>query len=339
MTLTEQENSHGHAPQASTAARLTIGSTTYQWESIWPGYAGRGWQHSGIAALLDGSAVFAHPEGGKLVRVFTDGTFTEIPTKLTEMHGLTTSMLDGEEVIWVADNGTRYCESVPEYHEELLSGRVVALGLDGSIRQEVTCPDLSAYAVTGWHPTTIAVDPATGDIWVGDGYGASLVHRFDKHGQLRITLDGGATGVAFASPHGIHIRRRAGNQELYVADRGNKRLVVFGLDGTFRRVVGEGSLTSPSSIADLDGMLLVTELNGALAVFDGDTFSGHIGASNRDMKDDAWPNRRNVHGNVISEDLTDGVFNSPHGITVDGETILLTEWLIGGRVTRLSPVR
>ncbi|MHA7270721.1 NHL repeat-containing protein [Arthrobacter sp. HLT1-20] len=282
--------------------------------------------------------VFAHPEGGKLVRVFSDGTFTEILTELTEMHGLATSMLDGEEVIWVADNGTRQCESVPEYQEELFSGRVVAMGLDGCIHREFACPELAAYTDKGWRPTTIAVDAQAGDIWVGDGYGASLVHCFDSQGRVKLTLDGSETGVDFASPHGIHIRHSAGGQDLYVADRGNKRLVVFGLDGTFRRVVGTGSLTSPSSIADLNGTLLVTELNGALAVFEGDCFTGHIGASPKDIAGDAWPNRRNVHGNVIRADLTDGVFNSPHGITVDGETILLTEWLIGGRVTRLSPV-
>lgn len=167
MTLTQQQNSSGH--QGLAAATLRIGPTTYEWESVWTDYAGRGWQHSGIAALLDGSVVFAHPEGSKLVRVFTEGTVTEIPTELTEMHGLAASLLDGEEVIWVADNGSRYCESMPEYHEELFIGRVVALGLDGSIRQKPPCPDLPVYKAQGWRPTTIAVDEERGDIWVGDG--------------------------------------------------------------------------------------------------------------------------------------------------------------------------
>ena len=335
LTLTQQENDH--AGQES-AATLRIGPTTYGWESVWPDYTGRGWQHSGIAALLDGSVVFAHPEGGSLVRVFPDGKSTEIPTELTEMHGLVSVHLNGEEVIWVADNGSRYCESMPEYHEELSSGRVVALGLDGSIRQELACPDLPVYKAQGWRPTSIAVEKGSGDIWVGDGYGASLVHCFESSGQLRLTLDGTETGTAFSSPHGIHIRRSPGTQELYIADRNNKRLAVYGLDGTFLRIVGNGYLTSPSSIADLNGTLLVTELSGALAVFDGDNFTGHVGASNRDMGGDAWPNQRDVHGNAIRKNVKDGVFNSPHGITVSGNQILLTEWMIGGRVTRLRPV-
>lgn len=319
-------------------ATLVIGPTEYQWESVWPGYAGHGWQHSGIAAVSDGSVVFAHPEGGKLVRVFPDGEATEILTELTEMHGLATSVLDGEEVIWVADNGTRYCQGVPEYHEELFPGRVVALGLDGTIHQELRCPELPVYKAQGWSPTTVAIDAETGRIWVGDGYGASLVHCFEPDGQLRLTLDGNETGTAFSSPHGIHLRRSGSTQELYVADRSNKRLVVFGLDGTYLRTVGEGNLSSPSSITDLNGMLLVTELAGALAVFDGDTFVGHVGASHREVTEDAWPNQRDVHGNAIRTNVSDGLFNSPHGITASGGQILLTEWMIGGRVTRLSPV-
>ncbi|MHA7306070.1 NHL repeat-containing protein [Arthrobacter sp. TMN-49] len=338
MTQIEPVNSHGHERRSKGSSTVWIGGRNYQWESVWPDYDGRGWQHSGIAVLQDGSVVFAHPEGRALVRVFTDGTFSEISTELTEMHSLLAGVLDGEEVIWAADNGTRYCESAPEYDEELFAGRVVALGVDGAIRQELFCPDLPVYKDSGWRPTTIAVDAVTGDIWVGDGYGASLVHCFTRAGQLRLTLDGTETGVAFASPHGIHIRRSAGARELYVADRSNKRLVVFGLDGTFRRIVGEGHLTSPSSIADLDGTLLVTELSGAVAVFAGDNFIGHVGASQRDTNQDAWPNRRDSRGSVVRKDVRDGVFNSPHGITVSGEQILVTEWMIGGRVTRLSPV-
>ena len=37
--------------------------------------------------------------------------------------------------------------------------------------------------------------------------------------------------------------------------------------------------------------------------------------------------------------LVEGRFNSPHGITSDGEgNIYVTEWLIGGRYTKLALV-
>lgn len=316
---------------------LAIGDRTYHWENIWAGYEGTGWSHSGIAALQDGSVVFAHPEGHRLVRVFPNGQAQEINTELTEMHAIVAAPLEGQEVLWVADNGTRYCHGTPDYQEQLNVGRVVALDLAGSIRQEINCPDLPAYAENRWRPTTVAVDGPTGHIWVGDGYGASLVHCFDAAGQLRFTLDGTAAGKHFASPHGILIKLGKGERELYVADRGNRRLVVFGLDGGFRRVVGAGHLSSPSSLAELDGTLLVTELAGALAVFDGDDFRGHVGESGRDIGGDAWPNQRDGDGNVARVPSPPGVLNSPHGIAVHNGRILLTEWMVGGRFTRLSP--
>lgn len=316
---------------------LIIGDRSYRWDNIWAGYEGTGWSHSGIAALQDDSVVFAHPEGHRLVRVLPGGEAQEIHTELTEMHAIVAAPLAGREALWVADNGSRYCHGTPDYHEELNVGRVAALDMEGSIRQEIHCPDLPAYAENRWRPTTVAVDGQTGDIWVGDGYGASLVHCFDAAGQLRFTLDGTEAGKHFASPHGVHIRLGGGEREVYVADRGNRRIVVYGLDGAFRRVVGVGHLSSPSSLAELDGTLLVTELSGALAMFDGDDFRGHAGQSGRDTADEAWPNQRGYDGTVTTVSAPPGVFNSPHGIAVQDGHILLTEWMVGGRFTRLSP--
>lgn len=181
---------------------LIIGDKSYRWDNIWAGYEGTGWSHSGIAALQDGSVVFAHPEGHRLVRVLPGGEAQEIHTELTEMHAIVAAPLAGREALWVADNGSRYCHGAPDYDEELNVGRVAALDMEGSIRQEIHCPDLPAYAENRWRPTTVAVDGQTGDIWVGDGYGASLVHCFDAAGHLRFTLDGTEAGKHFASPHG-----------------------------------------------------------------------------------------------------------------------------------------
>ena len=256
------------------AATLTLGPTEYQWESVWPGYAGRGWQHSGIAALSDGSVVFAHPEGGSLVRVFQEGNNRN-------SHGTDGNARSCRECARRRRGrvGCRQRDTLlrkpPEYHEELFPAGWWPWALTEPYARNLIVRNTRLQG-SGWRPT-VAIDAATGNIWVGDGYGASLVHCFEPDGQLRLTLDGSETGTAFSSPHGIHLRRNGSTQELYVADRSNKRLVVFGLDGSFLRTVGEGKLTSPSSITDLNGMLLVTELAGALAVFDGDTFVGHAG--------------------------------------------------------------
>lgn len=300
------------------------------------GSSSRGWSHSGIAVLADRSIVFAHPEGHRLVRVFPSGASGEIETPLTEMHSIVPAQEADSEVLWVADNGHRYSEDVPEYGEEKRDGRVVALGLDGGIRRELHCPQLPEYESVSWSPTSVSVDSSRGDVWVADGYGKSLVHRFDNEGRRVLTIDGQDSGKRLSYPHGLFIRHSMGEPELYIADRANKRLVVYTLDGQFRRAVGEGVLDSPSSMAELDGNLLVTELFGSLAQFHGERYIGHIGQNNRGHQEDAWPNVRRTDGSIGRPETLQGVFNSPHGIAAESGEVFITEWMIGGRITRLG---
>lgn len=316
---------------------LSVGSKTFHWQELWEeGSSGRGWSHSGIAVLADRSIVFAHPEGHRLVQVLPSGTSREIETPLTEMHSIVPVREADEDLLWVADNGHRYTEDTPEYGEEKREGRVVALSLDGRIRREIQCPPLPEYENDSWSPTSVSVDSSRGDVWVADGYGKGLVHRFNREGALVLTLDGQDSGKRFSYPHGLFIRHTTGRRELYIADRANKRLVVYTLDGQFQRVLGEAVLNSPSAIAELDGKLLVTELFGSIAQFHGDRYEGHMGQSNRDHHDDAWPNIRRTDGSIGRPCVVQGVFNSPHGIAAAFGEVFITEWMIGGRIIRLS---
>jgi hypothetical protein len=43
-------------------------------------------------------------------------------------------------------------------------------------------------------------------------------------------------------------------------------------------------------------------------------------------------------GQTVAPRIVDGTFNSPRGVTAHGDTIYLTEWMIGGRVVRLQPI-
>eukprot|EP00937_MAST-01D_sp_MAST-1D-sp2_P004821 g4821.t1 len=98
-------------------------------------------------------------------------------------------------------------------------------------------------------PTDVAVDPATGDVYVSDGYRNSRVHRFDKHGKLQHSFgEPGADAGQFSLPHNVALLRRAGARgagdggggtgdlELIVCDRENHRVCVHAAqDGAFRR--------------------------------------------------------------------------------------------------------
>jgi hypothetical protein len=55
--------------------------------------------------------------------------------------------------------------------------------------------------------------------------------------SYRITLDGAESGLAFATPDALIIDRRGTGGELYVAHRGNRRIVVFDLTGQYLRQV------------------------------------------------------------------------------------------------------
>ena len=80
------------------------------------------------------------------------------------------------------------------------------------------------------------------NIYVSDGYFNSEVAKFDKHGYWLKRW--GAPGKGgehanenpghFSNPHNIGIDR---NDNIYVADRGNRRIQVFDTDGNFKKFI------------------------------------------------------------------------------------------------------
>lgn len=303
----------------------------------------RGWMHSGVAVLSDGRILCAHPEGHELLVIDPSGRVESLQTSLTEMHSIVTCERDGREVIAVADPGHRFVEDPADpsaYADHFAPGRAALLNRDGSVLLELECPPLPVYATEQWRPTSIAVDDSrytgTGEIWVADGYGASLLHRFDASGRHLATMDGSETGTAFACPHGILLRTDQGRFEIYVADRTNRRIVILDRNGMGWRVLGAGNLDSPSSLVLVGDRLYVTELFGGVVRFDGGALTGVLERGRpRSNEDEAWPNRRTpagLDGPVVGPEF----FNSPHGITADDEWLYVTEWFIGGRLSRLS---
>ncbi len=90
-------------------------------------------------------------------------------------------------------------------------------------------------------PTDIAFD-SDDNIYISDGYINSRVAKFDKHGNW--IKSWGSRGVSgqhadqnpsqFNTPHNIGIDRQ---NNVYVADRGNRRIQVFDRDGNFQRFI------------------------------------------------------------------------------------------------------
>ena len=331
----------------------------YEWVSDWadipnPASAKTGWAHHGMAVTKSGEVLAIHP-AESLVMVFDpQGTLLnsfEIPVR--EAHQMALATEDGEQHLWIADPGRKNLKSNGAYEPTAgeWGGRAVRVSLSGELQQRIGQPPHSAYGSSDFAPTSVAVfEPhqgGNGDVWVTDGYGASLVHRFDSSGEYVQTIDGGeGSGGRFDCPHGIWIDYRKANAELYVADRANKQVQVYGMDGTFLRSFGKDVLTSPSAFA-IDGQhLIVAELRARFAVFDlDDRFVTYIGENeaisrierNSPQDEPGWPNGLDESGNVVrSKILEPGKLNSPHGIATDASgNIYSGEWLIGGRYTKL----
>jgi DNA-binding beta-propeller fold protein YncE len=300
-----------------------------------------GWAHHGVAVTRSGHVVTFGASGDEVMIYDGDGVLVDSwPTGLGEGHDITT-VLDGDgEYIWIADPGSKMQPTAPGVYEGVTRGdhgRVVKFDLSGQLISELPVPPHPNYVEHRYSPTAVVVDATSlggdGRIYVADGYGQSLVHVFDADGTYLQTLDGDLN-----CPHALLIDRRRDEPELYVVDRENGRLQVYGLDGVFRRTVGAGVLRRPAAIAVSGDRLYVAELEARLAILDADDeLLDYVGADDVASGRPGWPNAVAADGRTVRPDLTVGLFNSPHGLAVNahGDPIV-AEWLIGGRVNTLT---
>lgn len=321
---------------------MVIAGRSYGVSAGLPGYPdGDGWAHHDITALPDGRFVTADPRDGELLLLAPDGRLERrLSTGLTESHGITAVRRGDATHLLVADNGHRFLPSTPRYRDSPLAPRVVEVDLRGAVVREFAQPDTAPYADADWSPTAVVEVPSpTGPrTWVADGYRHSLVHVYDATGRHESTLDGAATGRVFDTPHALLAVQGPDDVEVFVADRANGRIVVFGADGELRRVLGDGLLRTPSGLALQDGVLWVTELDGALATVTTDgAVTGRWGVASPEHAP-TWPNDPAPDGSLLRPHTDLTLLVAPHGVTVDARgRVLVSEWHIGGRLVVLEP--
>ena len=333
--------------------RIGTGEHTYHWNDDWatlpnPESAKAGWSHHGIVVTEAGKIITLHQGDLKMMEMDPDGTVQRSwDLGLNEAHGITLVKDGDTEYLWIADNGRKRGPHTDYDYPDSTSkvtGQVVKTTLTGETVMSLDTPPLPVYGEVDYMPTWVAVNEerngGNGDVWVADGYGANHVHRYDRDGNYVSSINGeeGTVG-AYNCPHAIFVDTRKQEHELYVADRGNGRVQVYDLEGGFKRGFGSDFLTSPSGFATHGDLMVVAELRARLTILDIDDGPvAYLGDNEQVCDVPGWPNNLDDDGNTVETSLLEpGKFNSPHGMTVDAEgNIYVAEWLIGGRMVRLT---
>jgi DNA-binding beta-propeller fold protein YncE len=165
--------------------------------------------------------------------VHTWGDPDVLPAKL---HG---SFIDHDHCVWI----TGMHDGIVQRYD--WDGRLLlqigTKGVFDSSDGTIAGEPLNAGTDRLFKPAGVAVDAASGDVYVADGYGNRRVVVFDLHGRFRrqwgrqatpAEATAGEPGVFAKVVHGIAL---SNDGQVYVCDRHGNRIQVFEPEGTFVR--------------------------------------------------------------------------------------------------------
>jgi DNA-binding beta-propeller fold protein YncE len=179
----------------------------------------------GPAYGASGAQLLEFDEGGKFLR--------EIGHNLYAWSFAHAVKVDPQDNIWVTDKGSdMVIKFNPEGRVVMVFGRKQEASDEGTGPLKHVKPPLPPLDGLFRQVTDVAWD-AAGNTFISDGYINSRVAKVDKDGNwLKSWGEAGDQPGQFNVPHSIAVDA-AGN--VYVADRGNRRIQVFDGDGKFLR--------------------------------------------------------------------------------------------------------
>lgn len=265
-------------------------------------------KHTVHASSQSGDAIVVFDESGEFVRSwgeeFRGGA-----------HGLHLQREGRDEFLYLAD---------PQ------RGLVVKTDLAGNQVWRIGCPMESGLYndAKEYRPTNVAVAP-NGDFFVADGYGKSWIHRYNAKAEYLGSFGGpGAERGQVSCPHGLIVDTRGDKPVLLVADRSNRRLQRFTLDGRSLGFSGE-HVRSPCHFHTRGRLLLIPDLEARVTILDGENkLVTHLcDGENFALRDKP------------REQFVAGRFIAPHSAIFDhAGNIFVVEWVEVGRVTKLRRV-
>jgi hypothetical protein len=321
-----------HAADDKKAVKLGEGKQTYTLDETW-GKLPDGMTYGfGCALVVDSKdrvfvtsrstspCVAIFDKDGKLLETwskeFAEGVGFEKPDQVAATaHGLYWNKEGDEEFLYwtenVAGDGKKAPRIGARVYKTDLKGKV--LYTIGNVEKE--SPTSQKFDFT--NPTDVAV-AANGDVYVVDGYGSQLLHRFDKDWKLIKTIGGpGKDRGQFNVCHGVWVNTLKKEPELYIADRVNNRVEVYSLELEYKRTLPDFRL--PCCFYQHDGLLYVPELGARVTIFDAD---------------DKVVARLGDGQGLKPEEIKDhpDMFATPHAATVASNgDLYVIEWLPYGR--------
>ena len=149
--------------------------------------------------------------------------------------------------------------------------QVVKTNLKGDVVWKLGYPKESGVYkdASGFKPTNVAFAPG-GGLYVGDGYGSSYIHQYDKNDKWIRTWGGlGRAPGKLSTPHGLWWDDRPGREpSLVVADRANARLAIFHRRGQANQHIHD--VLFPAHFDIRGDVLLVPDLHARVSLFDRD---------------------------------------------------------------------
>jgi len=278
--------------------KISEGKFTYEVVKGW-GKLPEGWTFTQVAGVAVDSRdrVYVYNRGEHPVIVFDrEGnllTSWEESALTRGGHGI---FIDADDYVYLVD---RIMQTVMKFTPE--GERLLTLGTEGQANEGEPFNN----------PTDVALSPS-GEIYVSDGYGNSLVHRFSADGKLLLSWGEPGSGVGqFNLPHSVFVDIQ---ERVYVADRENHRIQVFTSEGEFI-TMWTGFLQPTDLFIDADDNLYVSELQHRVSIvsLDGEILT-RLGGE---------------------ESNSPGQFIAPHGVWTDSQNSLYVgEVLEGQRIQK-----
>ncbi len=144
-----------------------------------------------------------------------------------------TVKVDRDDNIWATDKGSdMVIKFNPEGRVVMVFGRKQEASDEGTEPLKHVKPPLPPVDGMFRQVTDVAWD-AAGNAYISDGYINSRIAKVDKEGNwLKSWGEPGVQPGHFNTPHSIAVDA---HDNIYVADRGNRRIQVFDTDGKFLR--------------------------------------------------------------------------------------------------------